>query len=295
MNINVTKPFMPDYEAYASLAKGIWKRGWLTNNGPLLNDFEIKLKEYLKIDHLLYVTNGTIALQLAIKALGVTGEVITTPYGFVGTASSIVWENCRPVMVDIDAETLNIDPRKIEAAITARTKAIVAAHVYGNPCDVNAIEEIANHHQIPVIYDAAHAFGSTIDGRSILARGDVSTTSFDMTKLFHTIEGGAVFTPKSEVLRQLALMRNFGLANAETIETVGINGKNCEFHAAMGLANPPWIDEILARRKDLAKHYDSRLTGAPLCRPKVATECDCNFAYYPVIFDDEDVLLKVID
>jgi dTDP-4-amino-4,6-dideoxygalactose transaminase len=198
-------------------------------------------------------------------------------------------------MVDIDEETLNIDPRKIEAAITVRTKAIVAAHVYGNPCDVRAIEEIANRYELPVIYDGSQAFGSMIGGRSVFASGDVSTTSFDSMKLFHTIEGGAVFTSKPEVLRRLALMRNFGLVNAETIESVGINGKNCEFHAAMGLANLPRVGEILARRKALAAHYDSRLAGAPLRRPSVLPGCDWNFAYYPVIFDDEETLLEAVD
>jgi dTDP-4-amino-4,6-dideoxygalactose transaminase len=176
---------------YNKYISEIWQRQWLTNNGPLVNELELKLKEYLGVEHLLYLSNGTIALQLAIKALGLTGEIITTPFSYVATTSSIVWEGCTPVFVDIDSNSLNIDSNKIEEAISSKTSAILATHVYGNPCDMEAIEAIAQRHNLKVIYDAAHCFGTLYKGRSIFEYGDISTTSFHATKLFHTIEGGA--------------------------------------------------------------------------------------------------------
>src|SRR5690606_35650795 len=172
--IPVTKPFLPPQEEYEKYVKQIWKRQWLTNNGPLVNELELQLKEYLGLKHLLYVTNGTIALQMAIKALDLKGEIITTPFSFVATTSSIVWEGCAPIFVDIDPNTLNIDPNKIEAAITPKTSAILATHVYGNPCDIEAIQNIADKHNLKVIYDAAHAFGVSLGGKSIFEYGDIS-------------------------------------------------------------------------------------------------------------------------
>ena len=199
MNITVTKPFMPSYAEFQAYLEGIWQREWLTNNGPLVNDLELKLKEYLEVDHLLF-GNGTIALQIAIRALDLRDEIITTPFSYVATTSSIVWERCQPVMVDICPNTLNIDPSKIEQAITEKTTAILATHVFGNPCDVEAIAVIAKTHGLRVIYDAAHAFGTVYKGRSLLAYGNIATCSFHATKLFHTIEGGSVTTPDAEVL-----------------------------------------------------------------------------------------------
>jgi dTDP-4-amino-4,6-dideoxygalactose transaminase len=188
--IPVTKPFLPPVEEYKKYLDGIWDRNWLTNNGPLVNELELKLENYLGTQRPLFVTNGTIAIQLAIKALELKGEIITTPFSYVATTSSIVWENCEPVFVDIDPVTCNIDPEKIEAAITSRTAAILATHVYGIPCDVEAISEIAKRKNVRVIYDGAHAFGVKYNKRSIFEWGDVSTCSFHATKLFHTIEGG---------------------------------------------------------------------------------------------------------
>lgn len=233
--IPVTKPFLPKQADFKSYVSSIWARQWLTNNGPLVNELEIKLQQYLALPHLLYVTNGTIALQLAIQALEIKGEVITTPFSFVATTSSIVWQGCKPVFVDIDEETLNIDPDKIEAAITPRTTAILATHVFGNPCDIDAIDRIAKKHNLKVVYDAAHCFGTQYKGKSIFAYGDVSTTSFHATKLFHTIEGGAVFTQNPDILKRMALMRNFGYSGVDTFSELGTNAKNSEFHAAMGL------------------------------------------------------------
>lgn len=190
MNITVTKPFVPPFGEFQTYLQGVWEREWFTNNGPLVNELELKLKEKLDVDHLLFLSNGTIALQIAIRALDLQGEIITTPFSYVATTSSIVWERCKPVMVDIDVDTLNIDPSKIEQAITPKTTAILATHVFGNPCDVEAIELVAKKYGLSVIYDAAHAFGTRYKERSLLAYGDIATCSFHATKLFHTIEGG---------------------------------------------------------------------------------------------------------
>jgi dTDP-4-amino-4,6-dideoxygalactose transaminase len=185
--INVTEPFLPPFEEYSKLLEGIWQRNWLTNNGPLVNELELKLKDHLGLSHLLFLNNGTIAIQIAIKALDLKDEIITTPFSFVATSSSIVWEGCTPVFVDIDPDTLNIDPKKIEAAITDKTTGIIATHVYGNPCDIDAIDIIAKKHNLKVIYDGAHCFGTKYKGVSVFDFGDVTTASFHATKLFHTI------------------------------------------------------------------------------------------------------------
>ncbi|RQP16654.1 MAG: aminotransferase class V-fold PLP-dependent enzyme, partial [Parapedobacter sp.] len=235
--IPITKPFLPPKELYHDYLDGIWQRQWLTNMGPLANKLELELKRFLNIQHTLFVTNGTVALQFAIKALDLQGEIITTPFSFIATTSSIVWEGCTPVFVDIDRFTLNIDPSKIENAITEKTTAIVATHVYGNPCDVDAIERIAKKHNLKVIYDAAHAFAVQLQERSIFEYGDISTCSLHATKLYHSIEGGLVTTTDPNLLKKIAYMRNFGFSGPESFAELGINGKNSEFHAAMGLAN----------------------------------------------------------
>lgn len=291
--IPVTKPFSPPIEEYQELLIGIWKRNWFTNNGPLVNDLELRLKEYLKLNHLLYVTNGTVAIQLALKALNITKEVITTPFSYVATTSSLVWEGCKPVFVDIDKETFNIDPTKIEAAITEQTQAILATHCFGNPCDVEAIDKIAKKYNLKVIYDAAHCFGTKINGRSIFEWGDISTTSFHATKLFHTIEGGAVFTQNPELIKELAWRRNFGHNGPEDFHGVGINAKNSEFHAAMGVVNLGYIEKILESRKTQAGFYDNMFAKANLQKPKIQQDVDFNHSYYPVVFESEEVLLKV--
>jgi dTDP-4-amino-4,6-dideoxygalactose transaminase len=292
--INVTKPFLPPKEEYEKYLQGIWHRGWLTNNGPLVNELEAKLKDFLKIENLLFLTNGTIALQLAIKSLELKGEIITTPFSYVATTSSIVWENCTPVFVDIDPKTLNIDPKKIEEAITPNTSAIVATHVYGNPCDVESIKQISAKYNLKVIYDAAHAFGSTYKNISLYSYGDVSTASFHSTKLFHTIEGGAVVAKEPELFERLSYMRNFGHDGPESFKGLGINGKNSEFHAAMGLVNLNYINEIINSRIRQATYYDSGLKGLPISRPEVLPDAIPNRSYYPIIFDSEKTLLKVL-
>jgi len=292
--IPVTKPFLPPREEYNKYLDGIWQRNWLTNHGPLVNELELRLKEYLGLEHLLFLANGTLALQIAIKALDLKGEVITTPFSYVATTSSLVWEGCTPVFVDIDPYTLNIDPSKIEAAITPKTTGILATHVYGNPCDVEAIAVIAQRHNIKVIYDAAHAFGTTYHGRSVLSYGDISTMSFHATKIFHTIEGGAVTTPNPELLKKMAYLRNFGHEGPYDFVLAGINAKNSEFHAAMGLCNLAHIKDIVERRQILKQHYDRRLASLEAARPLIATSIEWNCAYYPVLFADEATLLRMV-
>ena len=292
--INVTKPFLPPREEFDKYIDGIWQRNWLTNNGPLVNDLELKLKEYLNVAHLLFLNNGTIALQIAIKALGLKGEIITTPFTFVATTSSIVWEGCTPVFVDIESGSLNIDPSKIEAAITSKTSAIIATHVYGNPCSIDAIQKIAAKHNLKVVYDAAHCFGTKYKGKSVFEYGDISTTSFHATKLFHTIEGGAVFTREAELLKRMADMRNFGYHGPDDFVEVGINGKNSEFHAAMGLANLLYVDKILSLRKEQTLRYNKWLNQVCEQRIEINKDSQFNYAYYPFILKDEKITLKVI-
>jgi len=295
MNITVTKPFLPPCEEYQAYIKKIWERNWLTNNGPLVNELELKLKEHLNVDHLLFLCNGTIALQIAIRALDLQGEIITTPFSYVATTSSIVWERCKPVMVDICPKTLNIDPNKIEQAVTDRTTAILATHVFGNPCDEKAIAAIAKKYEMRVIYDAAHAFGTIHKGRSLLSYGDISTCSFHATKIFHTIEGGAVITPDPEILKRMALMRNFGHISATEFGVVGINGKNSEMHAAMGLCNLNYIQHILKVRHKLSEQYRSHLEGLPVSFQDIAPETQYNHSYFTVVFENETMLLKVLE
>lgn len=290
--IPVNKPFLPPQQIYQSYLDGIWKREWLTNMGPLASDLELRLKEFLHVDHLLFVTNGTVALQMAIKALDLSGEIITTPFSFVATTSSIVWENCIPLFVDIESTSLNIDPEKIEAAITENTSAIMATHVYGNPCDVEAIENIAKKYHLKVIYDAAHAFGVTYKGKSIFEFGDISTCSLHATKLYHSTEGGLLITKDPEILKKLASIRNFGISGFDSFNELGLNGKNSEFHAAMGLANLKYIEEISKKRKELSARYDDKLKNLKARRPIWKMDSENNASYYPIIFETEELMLK---
>lgn len=288
--IPVTKPFLPPKEEYEQYLSGIWKRQWLTNMGPLASELEMKLKEHLKVKHLLFVTNGTVALQMAIKALDLQGEIITTPFSFVATTSSIVWEGCKPIFVDIDPQSLNIDPAKIEAAITPHTSAILATHVFGNPCDVEAIDRIAKKHKLKVIYDAAHAFGVEVNGRSVFEYGDISTCSLHATKLYHSGEGGLVITKDPALLKKLAYIRNFGFHGPEAFAELGINGKNSEFHAALGLANRSHIEAIHQRRKELTERYNAKLRNFAAARPVWHHRSSMNYAYYPLVFEKPELM-----
>ncbi|MGE0588539.1 MAG: DegT/DnrJ/EryC1/StrS family aminotransferase [Cyclobacteriaceae bacterium] len=293
--IPVTKPFLPPREDFDKLVDGIWHRNWLTNNGPLVSDLELKVKEYLRIPHMLYLNNGTIALQIAIKALGLKGEVVTTPFSYVATTSSIVWEGCKPVFVDIDPNTFNIDPKKIEGALTDKTSAIIATHVYGNPCEIEAIEQIAVKHNLKTIYDGAHCFGSTYRGKSVFTYGDVCTTSFHATKLFHTIEGGAVFAKDPSLIKKMSFMRNFGHHGHADFAEVGINAKNSEFHAAMGLANLKYVNDLLRSRKEQSLRYDKWMTTIDVQKIKISSDAEFNYAYYPLVLKSEQLTLKIMN
>jgi dTDP-4-amino-4,6-dideoxygalactose transaminase len=293
--INVTKSFLPPVEQYKKYVDEIWQRGHLTNHGPLVLELEEKLKSFLGVKHFYFVSNGTVALQIAIKALDLRGEIITTPFSYVATISSIVWENAQPAFVDIDTKSLTIDATKIESAITKDTSAILATHVYGIPCDVEAINEIAKRNKLKIIYDAAHAFGVKYKERSILNFGDIATLSFHATKLFHTIEGGGIATNNDALAHRISYMRNFGHNGEEDFWGLGINGKNSEFHAAMGLCNFPYIKSIVEKRKAVVELYEKLLKSLQsiLQRPVIPEGTEYNYAYYPVIFANEQQLLKV--
>lgn len=290
--INVTKTYLPPQEEYEQYLRRIWDSSWVTNNGPLLKELEEKLKAYFGVRHLFFASNGTVVLQLALKALNITGEVITTPFSYVATTGSALWENCKPVFADINPATCAIDPARIEEVITENTQAILATHVYGLPCDIEAIDDIARRHNLKVIYDAAHAFGTVYKGKQLLSYGDISTISFHATKLFHTIEGGAIVTEDDELARKIRLFRSFGHIN-DDYYSVGINAKNSEFHAAMGLCLLPRVPAFINRRREIVKLYDSLLSGAPVRRPEVPEGTEYNYSYYPIIFESEERLLAV--
>ncbi|MBI1286903.1 MAG: DegT/DnrJ/EryC1/StrS family aminotransferase [Flavobacteriales bacterium] len=294
--INVTKTHLPPLDEYQRMIGEIWKSGQLTNVGAKHVELQNKLKEYLGVKHLQLVSNGTIAIQLAIKALGLTGEIITTPFSYVATVSSIVWENCSPVFVDIDRDDFCVDATKIEAAITENTSAILATHVYGIPCNVELIQEIADRHNLKVIYDAAHAFSIELDGKSLLNYGDVSTLSFHATKVFHTGEGGAVVTDNDELAHKLWYHGNFGHRGPEEFWGLGINAKMSEIHAALGLCILPCMDEILRNRKKTVVLYDKIFTPVKsVKRLDIKKGIKHNYSYYPVVFDSEETLLSVLD
>lgn len=291
--IYVTKTYLPDRSRLDHMFDRIYESGWVTNEGPMVRSLEDGLRSRLGVAHLNFVSNGTIALQIAMKALDVKGEVITTPYSYVATTTAIMWENCKPVFVDIEPTTCCIDPSKIEEAITEKTTAILATHVYGYPCDIDAIDAIANKHGLKVIYDGAHAFGVSVKGRSLLSYGDVSTCSFHATKLFHSIEGGAVITKDQMVHDRLSLYKTFGHIDEEYI-SMGINAKNSEFHAAVGLCNLEIFDQVVEGRKDRWERYHELLSDH-VQLPGVPEGLDYNYAYMPAFFKDEDTLLKVMD
>lgn len=292
--INVTKTYLPSLTKYTDYLKKIWKNGHLTNHGPLVFELENKLKNYFNAKHVFFVTNGTVALQIAIKALELKDEVITTPFSFVATTSSLVWENCKPVFADIDPMTLTINPDEIENKITKKTTGILATHVYGNPCHIEKIKKIAKSHNLKIIYDAAHAFGVKYKGKSVMNFGDISTVSFHATKIFHTIEGGAIVTNDDKIASKINYMRNFGLKDPKTFEGLGINGKNCEFHSAMGLCILPKISKIIKARKSCSDIYDKLLKDLDVQRPIFRDSIDKNYSFYPIILPTENKLLKVV-
>ena len=290
--ITVTKTFFPPLEEYTSFLEQVWNNQWLTNRGKLLLNLEEKLKKYLNTSNILIMNNGTIPIQIALKLLGNGGEIITTPFSYVATTAAIVWENCTPVFVDIHPDYLTIDETKIEAAITDKTTCILATHVFGNPCNIEAIEAIAKKYHLKVIYDAAHSFGVTYKGKSIFDYGDVSTCSFHATKIFHTGEGGAIFCQDEELQHKIFYSHNFGHNGPLDFHGLGINAKISELQAAMGLAVLPQMDFILAERKRIVNFYDNNLDFSKIKKIKLRENTEWNYSYYPVTFESEEELLK---
>jgi dTDP-4-amino-4,6-dideoxygalactose transaminase len=291
IKINVTKTFLPPQEEYQTILKRAWEIGWMTNRGVLVKELENSLKSILGISNIIATTNGTLPIQIAIKALKLTGEIITTPFSYVATTSSIVWEGCKPVFVDIHPEYLTIDETKIEAVITTNTSAILITHVFGNPCHVEAIETIAKKYKLKVIYDSAHCFGVNYKGQSIFNYGDISTCSFHATKIFHTGEGGALFC-KSKYFDKMYNHHNFGHDGLEAFHGLGINAKMSESQAAMGLAVLPYIKIIFKERKKVFDFYEKNIDFTNLKKIKIREGTDWNYSYYPVIFENESQLLK---
>ena len=291
--IPVTKTFLPPQEEYNLFVKRAWDKAWLTNRGELTIELEDKLKSYLDVSHLIITNNGTIPIQIALKLFGKGGEIITTPFSYVATSAAIVWENCTPVFVDIDSEYLTIDETKIEKAITEKTTAILATHVFGNPCHIEAIESIAKKHNLQVIYDAAHCFGVKYNNKSVFNFGDVSTCSFHATKLFHTGEGGAMFCNTDEVYHQLFYSHNFGHNGPLEFHGLGVNAKISELQSAMGLAVFPYMDHIITERKKVVSFYNKTLNFKTVKTLKIRENTEWNYSYYPVIFNSETILFKV--
>jgi dTDP-4-amino-4,6-dideoxygalactose transaminase len=290
--IPVTKTFFPPIEEYKAYIDRIWENQWLTNNGDLLKELTDKLKNQLVVDYIIPMTNGTLPIQIALNVFAKQGEVITTPFSYVATTSSIVWEKCTPIFVDIHPEYLTIDETKIEAAITKKTTAILATHVYGNPCNVDIIENIAKKHNLKVIYDAAHCFGVTYRGKNIFNYGDVSTCSFHATKLFHTGEGGALFCNDKEVYHEMFYRHNFGHQGPLDFYGVGINAKMSELQAAMGLTVLPYMEHVISERKKIVEYYNTHLEFKNQSKIKIREHTNWNFSYYPVIFKSEEQLLN---
>jgi dTDP-4-amino-4,6-dideoxygalactose transaminase len=292
--IPVTKTFLPPQEQYQAILKEAWDTGWMTNRGVLVKRLEEQLKQYLNVPNIIATTNGTLPLQIAIKALGLTGEIITTPFSYVATTSSIVWEGCTPVYVDIHPDYLTIDETKIEAAINLKTSAILATHVFGNSCNIEVIENIAKKYNLKVIYDAAHCFGVTYKGQSIFNYGDISTCSFHATKLFHTGEGGCWITTNKVLQEQMFFYHNFGHNGPGKFYDVGINAKMSELHAAMGLSVLPYMDHILEERKRVVNSYQEKLSENKLKFLKIRHNTEWNYSYFPIIFENENLLKAVV-
>lgn len=276
----VTRPHMPPLAEFMPYLEQIWENRILTNGGPFHQRLEQALCEYLGVEHLSLFTNGTLGLITALQALRITGEVITTPYSFVATAHSLVWNGIKPVFVDIDPETLNLDPAKIESAITPQTTAMLPVHCYGLPCDVEAIQQIADNYNLKVIYDAAHAFGVNTGSSSVLKHGDLSVMSFHATKVFNTFEGGAVISPDAKSKQRIDHLKNFGFVDETTVVAPGINGKMSEINAAFGLLQLRHIDAAIARRRHIDSIYREQLRGVSGVRCMPAAP---NFAYFPIL------------
>ena len=285
-SITVTSPLLPDLNSFNQVLQEIWDSKWITNNGSFHKRLEFALCEYLKVPYLSLFTNGTLPLLTALQALRITGEVITTPYSFVATTHSIWWNGCRPVFVDIDPSTGNIDPDRIEAAITPKTTAIMPVHVYGKPCDTKRIQSIANKYGLRVIYDAAHAFGVEVDGRSILNDGDLSTLSFHATKVFNTVEGGALVMHDADTKKRIDFLKNFGFANETEVVGPGINSKMDEIRSAYGLLNLKQVDAAIEARHQVAIAYRNALRAVKgISYWEDMPGVKHNYSYFPIFVD----------
>jgi dTDP-4-amino-4,6-dideoxygalactose transaminase len=291
--IPVTKTFLPPINEYNEYLQRAWDAEWITNRGALVLELEEKLKTYLQVENMLITNNGTIPIQIALKLLGQSGEIITTPFSYVATTAAIVWEHCTPVFVDIHPEYLTIDETKIETAITPKTTAILATHVFGNPCNVEVIENIAKKHNLKVIYDAAHCFGVEFNGQSIFNFGNISTCSFHATKLFHTAEGGAIFCKDEELQHKIFYSHNFGHDGPLKFHGLGINAKISEVQSAMGLAVLPYMSKIFSERKKIVSYYDNNLDFTKVSRIKIRSNTKWNYSYYPIVVETEEKLLKL--
>ena len=287
-SIYVTQPYLPPLEEFIPYLQKIWESKQLTNGGPFHEELEKALCEFLGVEHIALFANGTLALVTALQALRITGEVITTPYSFVATAHSLLWNGIKPVFVDIDPVTLNLDPNRIEAAITPQTTAIMPVHCYGRPCDVDAIQGIADIYNLRVIYDAAHAFGVRNATGSVLGYGDLSVLSFHATKVFTTFEGGAIVCPDGKTKQRIDHLKNFGFVNEVTVVAPGINGKMSEFNAALGLLQLKYYDQAIARRDKIDATYREKLAGVRGIRClEYADRDSTNFAYFPILVEPD--------
>lgn len=289
--INVTQPYLPPLEEFIPYLEQIWENKWLTNNGPFHQQLENALCGYLGVEHLSLFTNGTIALVTALQALRITGEVITTPYSFVATAHSLIWNNIKPIFVDIDPATMNLDPDRIEAAITPQTTAILPVHCYGHPCDVTRIQRIADTYGLKVIYDAAHAFGVRYKGEGLMKHGDLSVLSFHATKVFNTFEGGAIVCPDAKTKQRIDYLKNFGIADEVTVMAPGINGKMSEVQAAFGVLQLKHVGQAIDQREVVDRRYREQLSEVPgiglLPRP---ADTEGNFGYFPILVGPEYIM-----
>ncbi|WP_434526242.1 dTDP-4-amino-4,6-dideoxy-D-glucose aminotransferase VioA [Photorhabdus asymbiotica] len=292
-SIPVTQPYLPPLEEFIPYLQKIWNNKWLTNNGPFHQELEKELCKYLNVEHISLFTNATIALVTALQALRISGEVITTPYSFVATAHSILWNNLTPVFVDIDQKTFNLDPKKIEEAITPRTTAIMPVHCYSNPCDVEAIQKIADTYGLRVIYDAAHAFGVQYKDQSLLKYGDLSILSFHATKVFNTFEGGAIICPDAKTKQRIDYLKNFGFADEITVTAPGINGKMSEVNAAFGLLQLKHIDNSISQRSNIDSRYREKLQNIQgITIPKLSDSATSNHSYFPILVEKDYPLTR---
>jgi len=291
VNVNpiyVTQPYLPEIEEFIPYLEKIWENKILTNCGPFHEEFESLLCDYLGIEHIALFTNGTLALVTALQALGISGEVITTPYSFVATAHALLWNGLKPVFVDINKETLNLDPEKIEEAITSDTTAILPVHCYGNPCNVEEIQKVADKYNLKIIYDAAHAFGVRDAGGSILRHGDLSIMSFHATKVFNTFEGGAIVCPDYKTKQYVNQLKNFGFVDETTVVAAGINGKMSEINASFGILQLKHVDEAISRRCHIDMLYRELLDSVQgITCLEQTTQKNANYGYFPVFIEDE--------